>query len=128
MTGEGTVALLILLNNFMHDFSAAGWVFGGVALFAMLRKIPVHTQVDQAIIDVLKVMRVLMRFCLFGIVFFGIIRTIAYKTYEWSELAGNSQVTLLIVKHIFFTVIFVVGLVYYIKAGRRLRKETDERE
>lgn len=112
----------------MHDFSAAGWVFGGVALCAIWRKIPVQAQVDQLVIDTLRVIRALMRFCLFGIVVFGVIRTVAYKTYEWSEWAGNSQVTLLIVKHIFFTVIFIIGLIYYTKAGRLLRKAADEKE
>ena len=112
----------------MHDFSAAGWVFGGVVLFAVLRKVPADTRIDPALAEALKIMRVLMRFCLLGIIFFGIIRTVAYKTYEWSELAGSSQITLLIVKHVLFTVIFVIGLVYYIKAGNLLRKVTDERE
>jgi putative copper export protein len=128
MIGEGILALLMLLNNFMHDFSAAGWIFGGIAIYRVLRNQPAQTQVDRSVTEVLKVMRGVMRFCLFGIVFFGIIRTVGYKTYEWSELAGDSQVTLLIVKHIFFTVIFIVGLVYYMKAGKRLQKVTDERE
>jgi uncharacterized membrane protein len=112
----------------MHDFSAAGWIFGGVALFVILRKIHAQKQIDPAVIDVLKTMRLLMRYCLFGIVFFGLIRTVAYKTYEWNELAGTSQVTLLIAKHIFFTVIFIYGLAYYVKAGKLLRKVTDEKE
>jgi uncharacterized membrane protein len=112
----------------MHDFSAAGWVFGGVVLFAILRKIPAQTQIDPAIREVLKTMRVLMGFCFFGIIIFGFIRTVAYKTYEWSELAGSSQITLLIVKHVFFTIIFVIGLVYYLKAGKILRKAIDEKE
>ena len=112
----------------MHDFSAAGWIFGGVALFMMVRKIPAQKQIGPAVMDVLKAMRLLMRFCLFGIIVFGIIRTVAYQTYEWNELAGDSQVTLLIVKHIFFTVIFIYGLAYYMKAGKLLRKVTDEKE
>jgi hypothetical protein len=112
----------------MHDFSAAGWVFGGVVLFAVLRKVPAGTRIDPALAEALKIMRVLMQFCLLGIVIFGIIRTVAYKTYEWSELAGSSQVTLLIVKHVFFTIIFIIGLVYYIKAGKVLRKAIDEKE
>jgi hypothetical protein len=51
---------------------------------------------------------------------------VAYRTYEWSVVAGDSQVTLLIVKHIIFTVIFIPGIVLYIRAGKLIRKSGNE--
>jgi hypothetical protein len=57
-----------------------------------------------------------------GIVLFGIMRALAYKSYEWNAAAGQSQVTLLIVKHIIFTLFFLPGVVFYIKARRLVRK------
>ena len=56
------------------------------------------------------------------IVVFGVIRMIAYRRYEWSEEAGDGQITLLIVKHIIFTAIFACGLISYYRAGKWARK------
>ncbi len=67
-----------------------------------------------------------MRFSFVGIVIFGVLRAIAYKSYEWNAAAGQSQVTLLIVKHVILSLIFVLGLVYYIKATRFIRKACNE--
>jgi uncharacterized membrane protein len=120
------LAVLVLLNNFLHDFSAAGWLFGTVLLWSILRK--TISGDDKAIIisDILKTVLMLMRFSVAGIVIFGVVRAIAYKSYEWNAAAGQSQVTLLIVKHVLFALIFAVGLVYYIKAKKLVRKACNE--
>lgn len=67
-----------------------------------------------------------MRFSVAGIVIFGLVRAIAYKSYEWNAAAGQNQVTLLIVKHVLFALIFAVGLVYYIKAKKLVGKTYNE--
>ena len=115
------MAVLVLLNNFLHDFSAAGWVFGSVLLWSILRKKDPGDPPDEAIGPVLRIVLLLMNLSFAGIVIFGIIRTIAYRTYEWNQAAGQSQITLLVVKHIIFTLVFVVGLVYYLRARRLVK-------
>ena len=112
------MANLVLLNNFMHDFSAAGWLAGTIVLWLMQRP---PTERALTFPDVLRAMRGFMAFALFGIVVFGAVRAAAYKTYEWNPAAGDAQVTLLIVKHIVFTVLFVPGVVVTVRAGRLLR-------
>jgi len=67
-----------------------------------------------------------MRISLAGIIIFGIIRALAYKTHEWNNAAGQSQVTMLIVKHIIFAGIFVPGVVLYMKAIRIIKRVRDE--
>ena len=121
------MALLILFNNFMHDFSAAGWLFGSVLLWSMMRKEISNPGAGKFLADSLKTVLFLMRLSFAGIVVFGIVRTLAYKTYEWNAAAGQSQLTLLIVKHVILTGVFVVGLIYYIKARKLLRKTVDEK-
>ncbi|MHC4694650.1 MAG: hypothetical protein ACYS67_18070 [Planctomycetota bacterium] len=120
------MAILILLNNFVHDFSAAGWLFGTVLLWSILRKTNLNGDRAIQVVDILKTVLVLMRFSVAGIVIFGVVRAIAYKSYEWNAAAGQSQVTLLIVKHVLFAMIFVVGLVYYIKVKKFVRKACNE--
>ena len=121
------MAVLVLLNNFLHDFSAAGWVFGAVMLWSLLRKrnLQANANIDAA--GIVNTVLLLMRFCVAGIVIFGVIRVFTYRDYEWNDAAGQSQVTLLIVKHIIFTVIFVFGLIWYLKARKFVRRVRNEK-
>jgi uncharacterized membrane protein len=119
------LAILILLNNFLHDFSAAGWLFGSVVLWSILRNNAPDQSVGKQIADILKTILRLMQLSLGGIIVFGVIRALAYKQFEWNAAAGDSQVTLLIVKHVILTGVFVLGVVYYIKAGKFVRKAYD---
>ena len=112
------MAILILLNNFLHDFSAAGWLFCTVILWSMLRKEIPGGDAGKIVIHTMKTILFLMRLSLGGIVVFGIIRALAYKTYEWNAAAGQSQVTLLIVKHLLLLGVFVIGVVYYTRARK----------
>lgn len=109
------MAILVLLNNFAHDFSAAGWLFCTVVLWSILRR---ETAGEPAVVEIIKTILVLMKVSLFGIIVFGIFRALAYKTYEWNAAAGDSQVTLLIVKHVILLGIFIIGVVYYARARK----------
>ena len=109
-------ALLVLLNNFMHDFSAAGWLFGTVILWVVVKNQKKGDRPHPTVVAVTTVTRRLMLYCLGGIVGFGVIRLLAYKQYEWSAAAGDAQVTLLIVKHILLTAIFFWGVVFFRKS------------
>lgn len=62
-----------------------------------------------------------MKLSFAGIIIFGLVRAFAYKQYEWNAAAGQSQVTLLIVKHIILTAVFAFGVVYYIKACKFIK-------
>jgi putative copper export protein len=117
------MAVLVLLNNFLHDFSAAGWLFSAVVLWSVLRKMDPKDRARRNMDHIL----LLMRFSLAGIIVFGLFRALAYKKYEWSAAAGEGQITLLIVKHILLAGVFVAGLVLYIRARTILRKTQNEK-
>lgn len=124
------MAILVLLNNFLHDFSAAGWLFCTVLLWWMFRKEKV-TELDayrigdggKILAGVILVIVLLMRISFAGIVVFGIIRALAYKQYEWNAAAGDGQITLLMVKHILLAFVFALGVVFYLKAVRWIKAE-----
>ena len=117
------MALMLLLNNFVHDFSAAGWLFGSILLWAILKKRSQFENTTDFANSIIKTVLFLMNISFAGIIVFGVIRAVAYKSFEWSVEAGNGQVTLLIVKHVIFTVIFVVGLIQYIKALKIVKND-----
>ena len=114
------MAVLILLNNFLHDFGAAGWLVCSVLLAVMLRH-PVDQYNDMAR-AMFRTIRRIMQLSLFAIVVFGLVRAWAYSEYEWNEAAGMRQITLLIVKHVLLVFIFAPGVAYYLKATRHLKE------
>lgn len=111
------MASLVLLNNWMHDFSAAGWVFSTFVLMKLLQHYRQNENIIAGLIPVLKTVKMLMHYSLAGIVLFGIGRALAYKQYEYSEEAGDSQYILLAVKHVVLTAVFIWGVIYYRKAS-----------
>lgn len=116
------MALLVLLNNFLHDFFAAGWLFTTIMLWSVLRITDNVDKDSSTKIRVLKTGLILMRFSLAGIIIFGIFRALAYRQYEWSSKVGQSQITLLIVKHIILLAFVVLGVMVYLKAKKTVKQ------
>ncbi|MHC4941650.1 MAG: hypothetical protein ACYTG7_01380 [Planctomycetota bacterium] len=112
------MAVLVLLNNFLHDLSAAGWLFGSLLLWSIPRKGITAGDGARIIAQVFTSVQLFMRFSLAGIVIFGILRALAYKDYEWNAVAGQDQVTLLIVKHVILVFVFLWGVVQYFNASK----------
>jgi len=117
------LALMLLLNNFFHDFSAAGWLVGSILLWAIMEKRSKFENSKDFAKSIIKMVLFLMNLSFAGIIVFGVIRAVAYKNFEWSVEAGNGQITLLIVKHVIFTIIFIAGLIQYIKALKIVKND-----
>ena len=115
---EGTVAVLVLLNNWMHDFSAAGWLVGSLLVWAILRRSPPEGEGREETVRILRMLLTVMRWSLAGIVLFGIGRVLAYREFEWSEAAGGSQIAVLAVKHVLLLGVFAWGLLWFLRARR----------
>jgi putative copper export protein len=120
------MATLIMLNNFLHDFGAAGWIFGTVILWSALRDEEYEGDARRLFVRIVRSALLLMRLCLLGIVVCGTVRAIAYRQYEWSDAAGDGQVMVLVVKHILLTGVFAAGVFQYIKARGRARELSNE--
>jgi len=116
------MALLVLLNNFLHDFSAAGWIFSTIILWSILRKKNRLDKEPRVVTDILKMIMFLMRLSLAGIIIFGLLRALAYREFEWNAEAGNSQIVLLIVKHVILAGVLIFGFVYYNRAKKARKK------
>ena len=120
--------ILVMLNNFAHDFSAAGWLFCAVLLWIARRRLPAAGAWSADTRFLVKRIRRLMPWCLAGIVVFGVVRALAYREFEWNEAAGRAQITVLAVKHVLLTVVFLAGLSEFVRAGRRMRSDANETE
>ena len=116
------MALLVVLNNYTHDFCAAGWVFGTVLLWVLARREIPAGEAGLVIAEVVKKTMLMTKVSLVGIVVLGIVRALAYRKYEWNAVVGDTQITFLMIKHVILTVLVVLGAFFYFKARKHLRK------
>ncbi len=97
---EQTTSVLLMMNNYFHDFATAVLIANLVLFWAFARGLrgPLALN-DEQRAYVYRVARLVTYGALAWIVVGGAIRTINYKTFEWVEAAGKSQLVALGVKH-----------------------------
>lgn len=120
---DSTVALLVMLNNLLHDFAVA-LLFasllvqlhllrearsGDASRYAFVRKLARHFNAVTIV-------------CWVVIIVGGVVRTLAYQRFEWNEAAGRGQVVALGVKHLLLGSLVVCGTVIQVRL-RKLLKE-----
>ncbi len=116
---------LVLINNFIHDLSAAMWFCGLILLFILEKE--AGRWRDRIEIQPF-VRRVFKRFSRITIVSLvvvlagGIIRAINFKEYEWLKAAGDRQIHLLIIKHIFLLTIVILGIYLHLRLSRKISR------
>lgn len=110
------IPLLLVINNFLHDFSAAMLLCSAICIWLVRRNFhgdaseSASVAMRNVIIRMSQVFYLSLGFVVIG----GAIRAWAYRTYEWITPLGQSQVTVLIVKHFLFAVcvLFAVYIVF----------------
>jgi hypothetical protein len=90
------MAILVMLNSYLHDLATA--VFAVSPVVAGLVRLGL--------------------FSLAWTLFFGIIRGLTYRQYEWMEAAGRDQVAALVVKHVILVFLVVLGFIALRKVRR----------
>ena len=109
-------AIVILLSNYFHDLAVAmlfsamlcGWLLERRLSEGGLLSGPIAREIHR-------VSRHVAVGALVWIVLGGIIRTVTYRQFEWSEAAGRGQVTALVVKHVVLVGITLLGLIWLIR-------------
>ena len=114
-------AMLVMLNNWMHDFSAAGWVVASLLVGWAVRNAPERDQGYSFAVRTVTILLSLMRWSLAGVVGFGVVRAVTYRQFEWSEAAGDTQIYVLGAKHVLLTVVFVYGVIWYRQGKKFVR-------
>ncbi len=99
-----------MLNNFFHDFAVA-LLFASLLVLGLIyrasKKENFKVRIDFAR-ELYQMLNRVIVGCWVVIILGGIVRTLAYEQYEWTEAAGRGQVIALILKHLLL-VSFVVG-------------------
>ncbi len=121
-------AIVILLSNYFHDLAVALLLCSlliGRLYEAGLRRSGSWTAAIGA--SLRAVARRVAWGSLTWIIIGGIIRTLTYREYEWSEAAGRGQVAALAVKHVVLVALTVIGLLWLWRdaAGRGKAGDAD---
>jgi hypothetical protein len=111
------MAVLVMLNNYLHDLATALFAVSALAAFLLLRS-PATREAPAALQPVVaglvRVGFIALAWTLAG----GVVRALAYRRYEWMEAVGRDQVPALVVKHVILVSLVVAGLVVL----RRVRR------
>jgi len=96
------IDILVLLNNFVHDLSAAMWFCGTCAMLYIVSEGQRRCETGNGTFvhalyrKMLRLTHISLAFVFAG----GIVRALAFSKYEWIPAMGREQVSLLIVKHV----------------------------
>ena len=122
------MSILVMLNNFFHDFSVA-LLFSSLIVIAVIERLGGRPEYGSAHALAYQIYRVMVRFIVGAWIFIivgGVFRTITYAEYEWSEAAGKGQVAALIVKHILLVALVIAGTWLQLRLRGRFRRINDE--
>lgn len=114
------MAVLVMLNNYMHDLMTALFAVSVLAAWFLLRSAPMREAPDA----IRPVATGLIRVGLFSLAWTllgGVARALAYEKYEWMEAVGRAQVPALVVKHVILVTLVVAGLLILNKVRRLAR-------
>ncbi|MBI5360964.1 MAG: hypothetical protein HZA48_10330 [Planctomycetes bacterium] len=111
------IPLLLVINNFLHDFSAAMLLCSAICIWLVRRNFHGDAGGVSSVIarNITSKLSLIFYLSLGFVVIGGAIRAWAYRTYEWITPLGQSQVTVLIVKHALFAACLLVAVYIVLK-------------
>ncbi len=112
-------AVLVILNNYLHDVATAVLLASAVVLLAVAR-----VAGEEALVRAYPALTRFARGALAWIVVGGVPRTIFFTRYEWDPAVVKGIVPALVVKHTLMAAAVIAGSVLWVRIGRRVRAAT----
>ena len=111
------MAILVMLNNYMHDLATAVFAVSAVTAYLLNRALAGQ----GASVTLQPVIRGVVRVGVAALVWtlvFGFVRVLTYRRYEWVEAAGRDQVPVLVIKHVILVSLVIAGIVFLYRLHR----------
>lgn len=121
------IQILLTVNRYLHDFAAAMWVSVILILYILDKEAGAKKDVIplEFMVRVYRKLNVLFWISFFFIFFCGTVRAITYRQFEWDEKMGLSQIWLLLIKHIIFFLMLILGFFFWCKFKRGMLKKDE---
>lgn len=120
------MGIFVMVNNFFHDF-AVGLLFASLLVVSHIHK-AYGTDGPEERIQFLRglygTFKKVILGCWVVIIAGGVVRTLAYREYEWMEAAGRGQTGALVIKHIILVALVVWGVIIQVRLKKRLTAAT----
>lgn len=122
------LSILVMLNNYLHDFATALVVVSTYAMLLMVRyaETSAARETKQMVLDLYPRMVHLAGGSVVFVFIAGIVRAFTYRDYEWHGAVETGQVTALMVKHVLLFVLFGYGLYLWLVVYRRIKVFREE--
>ena len=121
---HSTLAILVMLNNWFHDFSVAMLFCSLICLRIIHRRVaePANASWRPFARSLAASFNKVVYACWAALILLGIVRTIAYRSFEWEEAAGSGQVTALVLKHALLVSVVLWGTVSQLQLRNLFRE------
>lgn len=117
------LGILIMLNNYFHDFATALVVVCTYGMLFMIRYAEKNGGEDSKRM-VLSLYPKMVHLAGGSVVFVfiaGIVRAFTYKDFEWKGAIETGQVPALMIKHVILFILFAYGIYLWLIAHRKLK-------
>lgn len=117
------IGVLIMLNNYFHDFATALMVVSAYGMFLILNRANASNSLELKELSV-HLYPKMVHVCGASIVFLffaGIVRSFTFMDYEYSNAIAHGQITALVIKHVLLLVLFFFGINLWIKVHKRIK-------
>ncbi|HHL40006.1 MAG TPA: hypothetical protein ENJ37_05825 [Deltaproteobacteria bacterium] len=118
------VGILVMMNNYFHDFATALVVVCTYGMLMMVRYVE-RSGGEESRRMVLALYPRMVHLTGGSVVFVmlaGVVRAFTYGDYEWQSAVSNNQVAALMVKHVILFALFFYGLGLWVKVHRKIRE------
>lgn len=122
------ISVLVMLNNYFHDFATALVVVTTFGMMCLIKRVEATGSRDskELVVNLYPRMVHLAGGSVVFVFFAGIIRSFTYKQYEWHDAVASGQVTALIIKHIVLTFLFAYGIYLWLRVYRKIKSFREE--
>lgn len=128
------IDIVLMTTNYSHDIATASLAVSGLMMWVLYRtseKTEVSSGAERFFVGVYKGIRRMAVYSLAWIIAAGVPRVVTYDRYDWSDIAGDGQLTAVGVKHILMFLFVITGVYYWAKLDRTVKalqlKHTSQR-
>lgn len=116
------LAILVMLNNYFHDFATALVVVCTYGMLFMVRYAEKKGGEDskQMVLALYPKMVHLTGGSVVFVFIAGIVRAFTYKEFEWNNAVESGQVLALTIKHIILFILFTYGIYLWVVVHKRV--------
>lgn len=116
-------AILVMLNNYFHDFATALVVVSTYGMLLIVRHAERSggREVKEMALALYPRMVHLAGGSVIFVFFAGIIRSFTFREYEWNDAVRTGLVYAIMIKHVILFILFAYGIYLWVKVYRSIK-------